>query len=95
MVPQLFIQLLTDHEGQDHDCETRYGMCYWANLDVAQQQCSTWGSCGAIYETDVYPPATQGNPVFWALKKFFESQDSKDNDRLMLGTVWTQGKLIF
>ena len=56
------------YNGTEHKCSTRYGLCYWTDLEIAKQECSEWKECHSLYGTDRSLPAVSGTPVYWAFR---------------------------
>ena len=54
------------YNGTDHLCTSFNEQCYWADLQIAQGQCSIWSACKYLYQSDKHSPGTTGDPVYWA-----------------------------
>ena len=54
------------YNGTDHGCTISHDQCYWKERKYAQGKCAEWEECKFIYESDKHPPATSGNPIYWA-----------------------------
>ena len=66
--PNLNPPSMIEYYGSEYGCSgTNMGICYWTDLELAQRYCQLWTICKTIYETDQIPPATTGNPVYWAM----------------------------